>query len=164
MSGMYTFACTSIGKNHIKKGLVCQDYSDNVDSKNYSAVFVADGHGSSNCIRSDRGARFACDAAKDAVNDFVNEFIIERKGDEDWEAICTQLCKNILLRWHDKVDEDFQKEPFGVVELENVSEKYQAQYKDGKKYEHAYGTTLLAVIVTDNYTIALRNGDGYSME
>jgi serine/threonine protein phosphatase PrpC len=67
------FAVTVQGGSHIKSGLVCQDASDFYDDASVSIVVVADGHSDPICFRSDKGAEFAVNCAKEGMRQFVKE-------------------------------------------------------------------------------------------
>ena len=69
----YTLACSHVGFSHTKTGTPCQDYTSKVDEEDFHILTVSDGHGSSNFVRSDRGSRFACEAAEAAMRQFAAE-------------------------------------------------------------------------------------------
>ena len=58
-----SYHCTSIGYSHIKANKVCQDYSDSCEDEERKIVTACDGHGGALYVRSDRGSRFASEAA-----------------------------------------------------------------------------------------------------
>ncbi|MDD6316549.1 MAG: protein phosphatase 2C domain-containing protein [Clostridia bacterium] len=159
--GVVGFAHTVIGHSHEKKGTVCQDASIYIQKAGYTLIAVSDGHGSGNFPRSDRGSRFACQAAASAADTFVRDFdpaMLEEEGRH--EAAVVQLCKNILLQWNAAVEADWKAEPITEEEAAQADEKYRAAYLNGERCTHAYGTTLLAVLMTPKYILAIRNGDG----
>ena len=67
MAEYYQFAHSVQGYNHIKANKVCQDASGECHFEDVSIIAVADGHGSDNYIRTDRGSRFAVSAALTAI-------------------------------------------------------------------------------------------------
>jgi serine/threonine protein phosphatase PrpC len=75
-----SFAVTVQGGSHIKSGLVCQDASSSYDGENVAIAVVADGHGDSNCFRSDKGAEFAVKCAEEGIGQFVKELDELAKG------------------------------------------------------------------------------------
>lgn len=161
MKDFYSFACTHLGFSHLSSKKPCQDFSLHLDEENWSAAIVSDGHGSANFTRSDRGSRFACEAARDAVGEFLREVDPEDlRNPASRDGVVLQLCKNILLRWNNRVDEDAAREPFTPEEVEKVADKYKARYLSGSAVEHAYGATLIIAIVTRDFFLAIRNGDG----
>lgn len=161
MKDYFSFAHTSIGFFHVLSGKVCQDYSLKYQDENASVIVVSDGHGSVDFPRSDRGARFACEVALESVKEFlqdVNLPVLESSSLRD--NVVRQLCKNILLRWNMRVEENVNSEPFSIAELEDVSARYRGRYFCGSEIEHAYGCTLIVFIITPYFCLALRNGDG----
>ena len=161
MKNYYAFAHTAIGFSHISSQKPCQDYSMYDLGDRASVIIVSDGHGSSNFTRSDRGSRFACEVSREAVNEFLQNIDIQNLEDVFLrDDVVRQLCKNILLRWITKVEADVANDPFTPEEVEKVSEKYKQRYLDGESVEHAYGCTLIVAIITQDFFLAIRNGDG----
>ena len=161
MNTMYDFAFSEQGYNHIKSDKVCQDSSGCYSDDSMAVVVVADGHGSDNYPRTDRGSSFAVEATITAIREFVKtvaESAIDISIDSD--AYLEQLAKNILANWYAAVDADFEKYPFSDEELSKVSEKYKKRYMSGQRQEKAYGTTLIAACQTKNYWFGLQIGDG----
>ena len=76
---MITFSKSIKGSSHDDNGKPMQDWSEHLYLEDYKAdiLLVSDGHGSDKHFRSDRGARFAVEAAKEAILDSVP------KGTED---------------------------------------------------------------------------------
>lgn len=161
MNTTYDFAFSEQGYNHIKSDKVCQDSSGCYSDDSMAVVVVADGHGSDNYPRTDRGSSFAVEATITAVREFVKtveESAIDISIDSD--AYLEQLAKNILANWYAAVDADLEKYPFSDEELSKVSEKYKKRYMSGQRQEKAYGTTLIAACQTKNYWFGLQIGDG----
>lgn len=161
MKDYYSFARTSIGFSHISSKKPCQDYSIQFQNDVASVIVVSDGHGSSNFTRSDRGSRFACEVTLEAVNEFLRDLNLNKlKNDFLRDDVVTQLCKYILLRWNTRIEEDISNCPFTEEEVEKVADKYKARYLNGDAVEHAYGCTLIFGIITPDFFLAVRNGDG----
>lgn len=161
MKDYYSFARTSIGFSHISSQKPCQDYSLQFQNDVASVIVVSDGHGSSNFTRSDRGSKFACEVTIEAVNKFLQDLNLNKlENDFFRDDVVTQLCKYILLQWNNRVDEDASNCPFTEEEIEKVADKYKTRYLNGDAVEHAYGCTLIFVIVTRDFCLAVRNGDG----
>jgi len=161
MNTMYDFAFSEQGYNHIKSDKVCQDSSGHYSDDSMAVVVVADGHGSDNYPRTDRGSSFAVEATITAIREFVKtveDSAIDISTDSD--AYLEQLAKNILANWYAAVDADLEKYPFSEEELSKVSEKYKKRYMSGQRQEKAYGTTLIAACQTKNYWFGLQIGDG----
>ena len=161
MNTTYDFAFSEQGYNHIKADKVCQDSSGHYSDDLMAVVVVADGHGSDNYPRTDRGSSFAVEATITAIREFVKtveDSVIDISEDSD--SYLEQLAKNILANWYAAVDADLEKYPFSEEELSKVSDKYKKRYMSGQRQEKAYGTTLIAVCQTRNYWFGLQIGDG----
>lgn len=161
MNTTYDFAFSEQGYNHIKSDKVCQDSSGHYSDDSMAVVVVADGHGSDNYPRTDRGSSFAVEATISAIREFVKT--VEESAidiSEDTDSYLEQLSKNILANWYASVEADLDKYPFSEEELSKVSEKYKNRYMSGKRQEKAYGTTLIAACQTKEYWFGLQIGDG----
>ena len=161
MISVYDFAFSEQGYNHIKSGKVCQDCSGHYADSSMAIIVVADGHGSDNYPRTDRGSKFAVKAAITAIREFVNT-VTDNSIDvfEDSNTYLEQLAKNILANWYMAGDADLKKSPWSEDELSMVSEKYKKRYLSGEKQEKAYGTTMIAACHTKEYWFGLQIGDG----
>jgi hypothetical protein len=168
MSIYRAFASTIQGANHIKNGKECQDYSNAVDStpsilrflnKPISIAVVADGHGGDDYFRSALGSQFASESAILGIYQFIKikNKVKKNKSNED---LLRDLIKNIITTWHGKVIEHFNYNPFSADELQKVSEKNKEYYLLNKNIHHAYGTTLIAVAITEEYCFGIHIGDG----
>ena len=161
MNTTYDFAFSEQGYNHIKADKVCQDSSGHYSDDLMAGGVVADGHGSDNYPRTDRGSSFAVEATITAIREFVKtveDSVIDISEDSD--SYLEQLAKNILANWYAAVDADLEKYPFSEEELSKVSDKYKKRYMSGQRQEKAYGTTLIAVCQTRNYWFGMQIGDG----
>lgn len=161
MNTTYDFAFSEQGYNHIKSDKVCQDSSGHYTDDSMAVVVVADGHGSDNYPRTDRGSSFAVEATITAIREFVKtveDSAIDISVDSD--SYLEQLAKNILANWYAAVDADLEKYPFSEEELSKVSDKYRKRYMSAERQEKAYGTTLIAACQTKNYWFGLQIGDG----
>ena len=162
---MHDFACSVEGANHKKANKVCQDSSASYVDNLMAIAVVADGHGSDNYPRTDKGSRFAIDAAVGAIREFVtvaekNDIDLTMCSDRERDGYLEQLKKSILAKWYDAVEDHWQKHPFVEEELSKVSEKYKDRYTRGERIEKAYGTTLIAACQTKDYWFGLQIGDG----
>lgn len=161
MNTTLDFAFSEQGYNHFKSGKVCQDSSGHYSDDSMAVVVVADGHGSDNYPRTDRGSSFAVEATITAIREFVKaveDSAIDISIDSD--SYLEQLAKNILVNWYAAVDADLDRYPFSKEELTKVSDKYKKRYMSGQRQEKAYGTTLIAACQTKNYWFGLQIGDG----
>ena len=164
MDKVIDFAFSVQGFNHIKEHKVCQDASLCFSDASMDIIAVADGHGSNDYPRTDRGARFAVAAAISSTRRFVETLFAESIDiSDDSNQRLQQLSKSILSEWYSKVEEDLIEHPFAAEELEKVSEKYKARYSSGQKLQKAYGTTLIMACVTSRFWFGLQIGDGKCM-
>ncbi|MBP3542156.1 MAG: protein phosphatase 2C domain-containing protein [Clostridia bacterium] len=157
----FDFHFSSQGHNHQKDDKVCQDASWSYSNDNASIAVVADGHGSNNYPRTDRGSRFAVEVAGQAIKEFV-ETVAEDEEEFhlDSDKFLLQLEKRILAKWYEAVEIDLQANPFAEDELALVSDRYKSFYLNGERQEKAYGTTLIAVCQTKSYWFGIHIGDG----
>lgn len=165
-SEYFTFSATEVGYNHVKNCKVCEDAAGFYDDDTMHICVVADGHGSDNYPRTERGSRIAVDSAIKCVTDFIklvdtqDVLLDEKRG----FPVLLQLTKSILMDWHESVQKDYQSAPFSEGELKCVSEKYRNMYlsenDDEKHVEKAYGCTLILFAITTEYSFGLQIGDG----
>lgn len=155
------FAVKAQGYNHILKNLVCQDSVKCFRDESFNIIAVADGHGSAQYFRSEKGADFAVSCAILKLTEFVKEVSVkELMKKKNIEYRVKQLAKSIVTEWHLAVRNDFLKDPFKIVELDKVPNKYLDDYTKGIHVEKAYGTTLIAVAECESYGVGLQIGDG----
>lgn len=163
---IFAFSATETGYNHTKINKLCEDASDFYDDERMHICVVADGHGSDNYPRTDRGARYAVDSAIICIIEFVKNADPKQVLDDERRdfSLLLQLSKSILNNWHQSVGDDYNRHPFEEKELEKVSEKYKRRYLSADKgercIEKAYGCTLIAYVVTAEYSFGLQIGDG----
>ena len=167
MKQFLKFAYSLQGANHKRDGKVCQDASRAYENGSMAVIAVADGHGSDNYPRTDRGSRFAVTAALEAIKEFVKA--VRREAPLDAINVFAEqkdrlrgLELNILRRWHESVDGDIEENPFCECELEKVSQRYREAYLDpsNPRRKKAYGTTLIAICAIEDYWFGLQIGDG----
>lgn len=165
MAEYYQFARSTQGYNHIKANKVCQDASGSRNFEDVNIIAVADGHGSDNYIRTDRGSAFAVSAALSAIEAFVrNARESSLPSIPDSETDLVQVAKNILAQWYARVENDMASHPFQTEEMEKVSDKYKQRYASGKYNAKAYGTTLIAICTTREGWFGIHIGDGKCVE
>ncbi len=163
---IFAFSATEVGYNHTKINKVCEDASDFYDDDDMHICVVADGHGSDNYPRTDRGSGMAVNSAIKCTVDFVKKanpddvLLDEKHG----FSMLIQLAKSILMDWHNSVELDYENNPFTESELSIVSEKYKKRYLDenseNRRIEKAYGCTLIIFAVTEWYSFGMQIGDG----
>lgn len=182
---IFSFSATETGYNHVKAepSKVCEDASGFYDDDQMHICVVADGHGSENYPRTDRGSQFAVDAAIEQIKAFVrkiynpnteNPEISENESNElidkllhtkiNETHLLQYLSRNILMKWREFVEKDVEENPFQESEMANVSEKYKKRYMprdiSERRAEKAYGCTLIAYVVTEKFSFGVQIGDG----
>jgi len=182
---IFSFSATETGYNHIKAepSKVCEDASGFYDDDQMHICVVADGHGSDNYPRTDRGSQFAVNAAIKQIKAFVgkiynpepeNPETSEKESNElidkllhtkiDETHLLQNLSRSILMKWRDLVEKDVEENPFQESEMVNVSEKYKKRYIpeniSERRAEKAYGCTLIAYVVTEKFSFGMQIGDG----
>jgi len=170
MNKYKTFAITKKGNSHTKQGLECQDASFNKENDKVSIAVVADGHGDSNCFRSNKGSKLAVACTVKGLEEFA--VIHEQKFSKsqlkknislvknDFDKSLRDLVKFIIASWQVKVEEDYKTNPFSQQELELADEKHRKKYEEGSELNKAYGTTLIATAITNDYWFGIHIGDG----
>lgn len=161
MKDYVAFSYSVQGYNHVKNDKVGQDASGHLSTDDVAVIAVADGHGSDNYPRTDRGSKYAVSSAIGAAKEFYetvqsNQIDIAAEPEDYLE----QLAKRILANWHEQVDQDIRCEPLTEDELSGVNEKYRKRYQSGRYNAKAYGTTLMLVCMTPQYWFGLQIGDG----
>lgn len=212
MSSINTFSITKQGHNHIKDNKVGEDCSgsyngntmftnistyawnktsfdetkvDDELSNNKRDVFVcvvADGHGSDNYPRANKGSEYAVEVSINAIKRFVNE-IDENELLNDKHSVFEKtfaynelktLTKRIVADWYDLIIKDYNDKKFDESELKKVDERYKTKYASLQAKDisidsdiklknivaKAYGTTLIAFVFTLNYCFGIQIGDG----
>jgi serine/threonine protein phosphatase PrpC len=112
---------------------------------------VADGHGGDKYFRSDIGAQLA---AKTAL-DVLREFSEHRPKDGELSLMMERLPAAIELQWKQAVRDHLDANPVGdgTDEPATTIGEHPARYI-------AYGTTLLSVLVEQDFIVYLQLGDG----
>ena len=175
------FAVSEKGYQHILNHTVCQDSTQYLQDADCVVATVADGHGSKQYFRSDRGSRFAAEIACNKIREFLKSITFPFPDSKTKKSVVTQLIHSIITEWHIAVRNDLIKSPFTPNELERVPEKYQKTFqffteenyrahteseisdliqKEHSHVQKAYGTTLIAVGLCKSYAIGLHIGDG----
>jgi serine/threonine protein phosphatase PrpC len=169
MNAYHSFSCCALGASHKKNDLVCQDASldnEKANDKKMSIAVVADGHGSPQYFRSDIGSQKAAEAALRGIRGFIAQNPAEPKSfaDGNGEKLLEGLARNIIATWFSEVEEDEKNHPLKDDErLSLIGDRHKDRYlndSDHQYFHHAYGTTLIAVAVTEDYWFGLHIGDG----
>lgn len=159
MDNFVAFAETAIGYSHIKAETECEDSSGFYADDNMYICAVADGHGSKQYFRTKKGSSFAVDAAITSIKIFSADMSKEKLF-KNSDVLLKDLAKSILNKWLELVRLDYTATPFSEEELNDIPEKYKIKYADENNISHAYGTTLIAFVITKEYSFGLQLGDG----
>ncbi len=148
--GCQTYFARKRGKSHLESGTVCQDYClvENL-TDDVLVIAVADGHGGEAYIKSDIGARLACETIVNSAKSIFKNKSPYLSGDVWVEAVKTKefkvkyinLWKEAVLKDYEKCTENEQKSTPGSIIKQ-------------------YGTTILFAIVTREYLALGQLGDG----
>ncbi|HBB71580.1 MAG TPA: hypothetical protein DCZ71_03120, partial [Ruminococcus sp.] len=175
MKRFKAFAESVTGRSHTLTGKICQDSVGISENDRMSLAVVADGHGGKMYIRSDKGSAFAVEAAVSCIGRFVSSIapdddvcdgrmipLSELMSPVHGEELIRNLEKSILVEWHRLVNQHHSAFPFSEEELEGLQPKEQRRLM-GSDFCHAYGSTLIAAAVTEQFCLIIQIGDGYAV-
>ena len=151
------FSRSVMGASHEKSGLVCQDSSDVFVCENYSAVVVADGHGSKKHFRSNKGSEFAVAATLETIKNFYTDPAeFEEHFPKNHKMVLNNIAKQIISNWNTLVNEHVKANPVTAEE----KSKFTDEEFEKIPPESYYGTTLIAAVVGNGVSFGLQIGDG----
>lgn len=154
-----SFHMTKQGASHKKKNKICQDYSTSYEEKGINIAIVCDGHGGDDYVRSDVGSTLGCAVAEKNIVNFLKNVT-----KDEFLANADKMLKNleasIINGWNEAVYMHYDSNPFNDLEISLISEKAKKRYLEDKKIESAYGTTMIAVAMTDEFWFGIHIGDG----
>lgn len=168
------FAKSLPGRKYASKGWCCQDSSDKGTFGSVQAIAIADGHGSSDCFRSEIGSRIAIDTAFCQIEKYCQDINEDLDTSVQFSETGIKGFKHgVWQEWRKAVKNDWEerlkKQQFlgeNEIRFESVSEKYKKRYTSQnkevvEKYLYAaYGTTLLFAVAIDTQLLILQIGDG----
>ena len=148
------------GASHVRVGLPNQDalwWSPESGLGPPLILAISDGHGSAKSFRSHIGANFAVQQATKQIKNFVLE-----NNQRDRTIVQKQLPKIIVSQWLKAVNLHIQEVPFTHEEWALLEKKEGATAREAvvNNPSLAYGATLLAVVVTEEFILYLQLGDG----
>lgn len=157
-----TFHLSAQGASHIKRGKECQDASASCCKGSYAIAIVCDGHGGDDYVRSAIGADFARKAAQSCIEVFLHEIdsSVFTQQDKEREKQIVRLEGSIISAWNASVRSHYESHPFTEAEIACLSSKAQKKYLQASEIESAYGTTLIAAVLTPDYWFGIQIGDG----
>lgn len=156
------YHCSVQGANHIKADKPCEDASAHFAENGIYICVVADGHGSSEYPRTEKGSQFAVECTIKMLKEFISHVTAADLCGNNCKETIGLLERSILNEWHLAVQADLEKTPFSEEELASVSEKSRKRYssENASDRHKAYGTTLIAFALTDTLAIGIQIGDG----
>ncbi len=158
--GIKAFNVTIQGASHIKKNKECQDASKSFFCENFAVAVVCDGHGGDDYIRSAIGSEKASKIAMDHIKKFVTN-VDREKLTRQTECILRALEASIIAAWNQEISEHWLNNPITEIEKEQLSEKAKRRYlAEDNKFQSAYGTTLIAAVLANDYWFCFQIGDG----
>lgn len=121
-------------------------------------VAISDGHGGAKYFRSDKGARFAVNAAIDTLPQFQES--LATFSNSSW--LEENLTKSLVNTWRSEVNAHFQTEQFTDEEMSKLEEKEGAASQQIVKDNPvlAYGATILVIMIAESFIAYLQLGDG----
>lgn len=165
MENYSSFSCTCIGASHLSRRLICQDYSFESNNDDFVFAATADGHGSLQYLRTEKGSEFAVQAAYECAGEFVESLKDAEEAlsnEKQRISLLDQLWRDVVERWNNLIYEDYTQRPFTEEELDRIPERF-SYYREtylGGDYADAYGTTLAFAVITDTYAFCMQIGDG----
>jgi hypothetical protein len=168
------FAKAIPGPKYVAKGWGCQDSADKKEFDCTRIIAVADGHGSSDCFRSEHGSKEAIETAFRQTELYCSEACEESTEPISFsETGIANFKYSIWQEWRKAVKKDWEFRlqqhinlGDGEVRYETVSDKYKSRFtsKDESVLERylyaAYGTTLLFAVAIESQLLLLQIGDG----
>lgn len=150
------FGASVQGASHIRSGRECQDSLKKVIKDSGAVILsVADGHGSDACPYSKTGSFTAVNVFCKIMGDYLETYagrteilftFLKREGD-------TKIAQEIDAEWKHR-----------ILRLHTKSKREIPLNEDGSKDKEAvyrlYGSTLLGMVITEEFLFAFQLGDG----
>ncbi len=154
------FGVSVQGASHMRNGRECQDSLKKVVKDSGAVILaVADGHGSDSCPYSKTGSFAAVNVFCKIMDDYLDTYagqtemlftFLKREGD-------TKIAQEIDAEWKRR-----------ILRLHTKSRREMPLNADGEKDRDAvcrlYGSTLLGLVLTEEFLFAFQLGDGDIMK
>lgn len=164
MSQTTLFSNSTIGARHLLQQMTNQDSCQTAASQDYQIFAVADGHGATECFRSEIGSRLAVDVAIKNLELFAQTIkkydlysYLSRPKERD--ELIRSLISDIVAQWNQYVYADIKAYPIKEEEYER-SQTLSSIYQKGMYLTNIYGSTMIAGLVTPEYIVLFQQGDG----
>lgn len=159
------FAASVRGATHVRKQLPNQDaclFDVGTDGAPPIIVAVSDGHGSERCFRSDVGSHLAVETALIECRACL-EGLTGASPSEVKDAIQRRFLGQLVRAWCQCVLQHAVEHAFTDDEVSKAQANLSLTVASGLSEEqtlHAYGATLLVVMLTEKFALYLQLGDG----
>lgn len=150
------FGASVQGASHMRSGKECQDSLKKVVKDSGTVILaVADGHGSDSCPYSKTGSFAAVNVFCKILGDYLETYtgqqemlftFLKREGDTKIAQEIDAEWKRRILRLHTRCKREIP------LDADNNEDK-EAVYK-------LYGSTLLGLVITEQFLFAFQLGDG----
>ena len=150
------FGASVQGASHIRSGRECQDSLKKLVKDSGPVILaVADGHGSASCPYSKTGSFEAVHVFCKILGEYLETYatqqellftFLKREGDTKIAQEIDAEWKRRILRLHTKCKRDI---PLDEKQNRNIEAVYQL-----------YGSTLLGLVITEEFLFAFQLGDG----
>ncbi len=158
------FSNSTIGARHLLQQMTNQDSCQTAAGQDYQIFAVADGHGATECFRSEIGSRLAVDVAIKNLELFAQTIkkydlysYLSRPKERD--ELIRSLISDIVAQWNQYVYADIKAYPIKEEEYER-SQTLSSIYQKGMYLTNIYGSTMIAGLVTPEYIVLFQQGDG----
>jgi len=152
-------AASAAGSSHVRRGIPNQDshgWRKLEGQPGALLLAVADGHGSSRSFRSAEGSRLAVEACLELLAELGAQLGLEPTAAK--RALEVEFPLRCVNLWRRKVGAHLAANPFPELGAAAARPPDEAAREDASHV--AYGTTLLATIITPMWGAALQLGDG----
>jgi serine/threonine protein phosphatase PrpC len=156
---------SQIGASHTRQGIPNQDairFFLLPDGSPPIILAVADGHGSAKSFRSHVGATLAVETAVQVLWQFFDG--IGKEVPSAVKGLAKQLPGRVFQKWRERVRAHHDRRPFTDLELARLGEEFGTTGRNrvarGEDHLTAYGTTLLAALLTNDFLFCFQLGDG----
>lgn len=150
------FGASVQGASHIRSGRECQDSLKKVVKDSGAVILaVADGHGSDSCPYSKTGSFVAVNVFCKIMGDYLDTYAAQT------ELLFTFLKREGDTKIAQEIDAEWKRR---ILRMHTKCKREIPLCKDGSKDKEAlyrlYGSTLLGMVVTEEFLFAFQLGDG----
>jgi serine/threonine protein phosphatase PrpC len=158
----HVFGSSVQGANHIRTNTPNQDAIDWLAWYGHDQQFItlalADGHGNARYFRSATGAQIAVAVTKTLFQELGRAYSQSRNLATLKEMAEQHLPQILVRQWNDLVTKQVTDTPFTPQELEKLSPDFRTKLASNPRL--AYGSTLVAALLTQTFILYLQLGDG----